>query len=225
MNPATSRVSVTDMWDSVGDHSPDAAKRQVRDVESSGDTGSADDRDGGGEAAASVEPIAARRRRVRSAIEWAAAVAVVAVLAAAGYGGWQAFQQHQTDVAAQQALAAAHRYLHTMTNFNSDNVSTDIDENMNGLLDGSTGEFREMYTHSRTRLLSDQLDDNSAARGTVVDSAVKSATKNKVVLVMLVDEAVISQGDLDTTEIDRARLRMTMEKVDGQWLVSKMELP
>lgn len=150
---------------------------------------------------------------------------MVALLAAAGYGGWQAFHQHQTDTATRQALDAAHSYMHTLLNFDSDNDATTVDENMDTLLNGSTGAFKDLYATSRAKLRAVQVNDNATAHGVVVESVVKSATKNQVVVVMLVDQAVTNRADPEDPDIDRSRIRMTMDKVDGRWLVSKMELP
>jgi Mce-associated membrane protein len=44
-----------------------------------------------------------------------------------------------------------------------------------------------------------------------------------VVVLLLVDQAVTNVAFPDP-QIDRSRIRMTMEKVDGRWLASKVEL-
>lgn len=163
----------------------------------------------------------AGRRRVERRT-WVAAAVVVAVLVGAGYGGWQVLQKHETDVAAEQALAAAQQYMFTLTNFNSDSASDAVASNMNGLLDGATGEFKDMYGKYRSELLDVQVAKNASARGTVIDSVVKSASKDKVVVVLLVDQAV-TNTDFPETQIDRSRVRMTMNKVDGRWLVGYLE--
>ena len=57
----------------------------------------------------------------------------------------------------------------------------------------------------------------------VVDSAVQSASKDKVVVLLFVDQSV-SNTTVPDPRIDRSRIKMTMEKVDGQWRASKVEL-
>lgn len=162
---------------------------------------------------------------MRLLAEWLGAAVVVAVLAAAGYGGWQVYQQRQVDTASRQAVEAAHKYMHTLLNFDSDNDVDAIDSNMDTLLQGSTGAYRDLYAKSRDKLLAVQVNDNATARGVVVETVVKAATKDKVVVVMLVDQAVTNRADPDDPDIDRSRIRMTLDKVDGKWLVSRMEVP
>jgi Mce-associated membrane protein len=155
---------------------------------------------------------------------WLAAVAAVAVLVGVGYAGWALVTDHQTDAAEAQAVDAAEKYALKLINFDSDSDSTTVDANMNDLLEGSTGEFKQMYSRSRGQLLQLQVENNASARGTVVDTAVKSATKHEVVVVLFVDQSVTNHGDLDDADIDRSRIKMTMQKVHGRWLVSKVEL-
>lgn len=148
----------------------------------------------------------------------AAAVAVVALVGAA-YGGWSLYQRHEKDVAAAQALAAAEKYVVTLTNVDSDA----IDANAADILDGSTGEFNDFYTKSREQHRQLLVDNKVTARGKVVESAVKSADTNKVQVLLMVDQSVSNLADPEP-QIDRSRVKMTMEKVDGRWLVSRMEL-
>lgn len=156
----------------------------------------------------------ARGRMTRGLV----AVALVAVLAA-GYGGWLLVQRHRTDVAAAQALAAAEQYALTLTNIDAVNV----EQNFTDIAAGFTGEFQTMHTNSRTTLRRMLVDANVTARGTVVDSAVKSATTDTVVVVLLIDQSVTNR-DVSEPQIDRSRIRMTMDNVDGQWLARKVEL-
>lgn len=160
----------------------------------------------------------ARRRRV-TPIRWLAAVVLVVALTAAGYGGWLLYQRHENEVAARQALAAAEKYVVTLTTIDSDA----IDKNIADILDGSTGEFNDTYAKSSGQHRQLIVDNKVTARGQVVESAVKSVTTNKVQVLLMVDQSV---SNLDNPEprIDRSRIKMTMQKVDGRWLVSKVEL-
>lgn len=166
-------------------------------------------------------PLAAERRR--GARRWLVAVAVAAVLAGGGYGGWWAFQRHQTDVAAAQALAAAEKYVLTLTNFDAVHPDPADEQDMDYLVDGATGEYKDMYARSQAKLLKLQVDKKAAGRGTLIDSTIKSATPNKVVTVLLVDQSVTSV-DNPNPLLDRSRVRVTMDKVDGRWLVSYLEV-
>lgn len=163
-----------------------------------------------------------RRRRIspRSRL---AAVVLVAVLAGASYGGWLVLQHHKTDVGAVRALAAAEKYVLTLTNFDSVHPDPADEKDMDYLLDGATGGYRAMYERSQGKLLKLQVEKKAVGRGTLVDSAIKSATKDQVVAVLLVDQAV-TNTDTPDPQLDRSRLRVTMDKVDGRWLVGYLEV-
>ena len=160
---------------------------------------------------------AGRRRRP---VRWVAAGVLAAVLAGAGCEGWLLFQQHLKDVAAAQALDAAKKYALALTSFDANA----IDKNVTDVLDGATGEFKDMYTQSSAQLRQVLIDNKAAAHGTVIDAAVRSASKNTVQVVLFVDQTV-SNAAAPQPQLDRSRVKMTMEKVDGRWLASKVELP
>lgn len=161
-----------------------------------------------------------RKGRRSNVTRWAAAGVLAAVLAGAGYEGWLVFQHHQKDVAAAQALDAAKKYIITLTSVDTNA----IDKNFTDVLDGSTGEFKDMYTKSSAQLRQTLIDNKAAAHGSVIDAAVQSATEDKVDVVLFVDQSV-SNGAAPAPQLDRSRVKMTMEKVDGRWLASKVELP
>ncbi|WP_242657070.1 Mce protein [Mycobacterium talmoniae] len=151
---------------------------------------------------------------------WLAAAVLVLVLAGAGYEGWLLYQQHQKDVAAAQALEAAQKFTLALTTIDPNA----IDKNFAEVIDGATGEFKDMYTQSTEQLRQLLIENKAVAHGTVIEAAVKSATKNKVVVVLFIDQSV-SNAAVPQPQLDRSRITMTMEKVDGRWLASKLEMP
>ncbi|QQW36733.1 tetratricopeptide repeat protein [Mycobacterium marinum] len=140
-------------------------------------------------------------------------------LALSAFLGWQQWQQHQVKLAGQQARQAAVAYAQVLTSIDSNNV----DQNFRQVLDGATGEFKDMYTQSSVQLRQLLIDNKASAHGVVVDSAVASETVNKVVVLVFVDQTVTNMAVPDP-RIDRSRIKMTMEKVDGRWLASKVQL-
>ncbi|KAA0110594.1 DUF3329 domain-containing protein [Mycolicibacterium sp. P1-5] len=145
---------------------------------------------------------------------------IVALLAGSGFLGWQAWQEHQVEVASRDGQAAAVHYAQVLTSIDSNNV----DQNFAEVLNGATGEFKDMYSQSSAQLRQLLLDNKATAHGVVIDSAVKSATADKVVVLMFVDQTVANKAAPDP-RIDRSRVKITMEKVDGAWRASKVELP
>ncbi|WP_232070540.1 hypothetical protein [Mycobacterium lacus] len=160
-------------------------------------------------------------RASRLKTRWLGALAVAVVFGVAGlaFGGWLLFQQHQRNEAASQALAAARNYVVKLTNLDSDAV----DARFGDILDGSTGEFRDSYGKSGQQLRQMVVDNQVHTRGSVVEAAVKSATANKVVVLMFVDES-ISNRNSPRSQIDHSRIKLTMVKLDGRWVARKVQL-
>lgn len=156
-------------------------------------------------------------RLVRRGLLWAL---IVGLLGASGFLGWQVWQQREIATASRDAQAAAVHYAQVLTSIDSNNV----DQNFAEVLNGATGEFKDMYSQSSAQLRQLLVDNKATARGVVIDSAVKSASKNQVVVLMFVDQTVANKAAPDP-RIDRSRVKMTMDKVDGVWRASKVELP
>jgi len=161
-----------------------------------------------------------RPRWTKRALPWVAAVAVGVLVAVAAWEGWLLYQQHEKDVAAEQALDAATKYAVVLTSIDTNA----LDQNFDEVLNGSTGEFKDMYSKSSTQLRQLLVDNKAAAHGVVIDAAVKSVTTDKVEVLLFVDQSVSNLAAPDP-RIDRSRIKMTMEKVDGRWLAGKVELP
>lgn len=149
-----------------------------------------------------------------------AAVLIAALVGGGGFLGWQLWQTKQVIAAGDQARDAAVSYAQVLTSIDSDKV----DENFDQVLAGATGEFKDMYSQSSMQLRQLLIENKATAHGVVVESAVQSATKDKVVVLLFVDQSVQNTAVPDP-RIDRSRIKMTMEKVDGQWKASKVELP
>lgn len=146
--------------------------------------------------------------------------ASVAALAGAGFFGWKFWQQHQLDQAREAAQRTAVSYAQVLTSVDSNNV----DDNFKQVLDGATGEFKDMYSKSSVELRQLLIENKATAHGVVVDSAVQEASKDRAVVLLFVDQSV-ANTKLPDPRIDRSRMKMTLEKVDGSWRASKVELP
>lgn len=144
---------------------------------------------------------------------------LVASLAVSGFLGWRQWQEHQVKAAGEQAQQAAIAYAQVLTSIDSNKV----DENFKQVLDGATGEFKDMYTQSSVKLRQLLIDNKATAHGVVVDSAIQSASTGKVVVLLFIDQTVTNTAAPDP-RIDRSRIKMTMEKVDGRWRASKVQL-
>ncbi|MDO3638534.1 YfgM family protein [Mycolicibacterium arseniciresistens] len=150
----------------------------------------------------------------------AAAAVVVASLAGCGYLGWTVWQDRATTRAGEQAREAAVAYAQVLTSIDANKV----DENFDQVLGGATGEFKDMYSQSSMQLRQLLIDNKATAHGVVLESAVQSQSKDRVVVLLFVDQSVTNTSMPDP-RIDRSRIKMTMEHVDGAWRTGKVELP
>ena len=170
--------------------------------------------------AASAVEVAETKRKLPSARIVAAAAVFVGLLAGVGVLGWQVWQARQIDHAGREAERTAVSYAQVLTSIDSNNV----DENFQQVLDGATGDFKDMYSKSSVELRQLLIENKATAHGVVIDSAVQSVSKDRAVILLFVDQAV-ANTKLPDPRIDRSRMKMTLEKVDGRWRASKVELP
>ncbi|MGY4711717.1 DUF3329 domain-containing protein [Mycolicibacterium sp. CBM1] len=146
-------------------------------------------------------------------------ILLIASLSVSGLLGWKLWQEHQAEQAGQAALQAALKYATVLTSVDS----TNVDQNFRDVLDGSTGEFKDMYTQSSVQLRQLLIDNKATAHGVVVDSAIQSESTDRVVVLVFIDQTV-SNMTVPDPRIDRSRIKITMTKVDGRWLASKVQL-
>ena len=162
----------------------------------------------------------ARRPWVRRLRRGVVAALLVVLLGVSGFLGWQLWQEHRVELASHDAQQAAVAYAQVLTSIDS----TKVDQNFADVLDGATGKFKDMYSRSSAQLRQLLVDNKASAHGVVIESAVQSASPEKVVVLMFVDQTVANSAAPDP-RIDRSRVKMTMEKVDGRWRASKVEIP
>lgn len=168
----------------------------------------------------SIEPEADsswRMRRIRTAI---LVVITVASVVCATFFAWKAHEVRSVNAAATAALTTAQEYAVTLTSVSPG----ELDSNFDAVLDGATGEFKEMYAQSSGELRQLLVDNNAQAEGVVVEAGVKSATTDRVEVLLFIDQTV-TNSVVPEPRLDRSRVTMTLELVDGRWLASQVDLP
>lgn len=195
----------------------DAAAHETPEVEAAEATEEpAPDDDAAGD---ETRAVSRARRLLRRSIVVVAGILFVAALGLSAFLGWQLKQQHDTAAAGRAALAVARSYAVTLTSVDT----KDIDQNFAQVLDGATGEFKDMYSQSATQLRQVLIDNKAVSHGTVVDAAIKSTTKTKVEVLLFVDQSISNVVNPEP-RIDRNRVEMTMELIDNRWLASKLDI-
>ncbi|MET7770044.1 hypothetical protein [Nocardia sp. NPDC005366] len=182
----------------------------------------------------SIEHIAERRdesrsghRQIPPARTWRDGRTVLAVLAAllvasattAGVLGWRIHRDGATDRAAAAALAAGQQYAVVLTSIDASHIDRDF-----AAIDaGATGAFKQMYAQSAVQLQPLLVQARSVSKGRVLSASVQSASRERVVLMMFVD-AEVTNATTTGPRVDRSRILMTMDDVDGRWLASEVEI-
>ncbi|MBB5915421.1 Mce-associated membrane protein [Nocardia transvalensis] len=147
------------------------------------------------------------------------ALLVVAVVFAVVFG-WKLENRNDRSDAGRAALDAAQNYAVVLTSIDSAHLDPDIA----AVLNGATGEFKDMYSKSADQLKPMLLQAKSVSKGHVVAASVQSASENHAVIMLFVD-AEITNVTNPQPRIDRNRILMTMDKVGDRWLAAKVELP
>lgn len=163
------------------------------------------------------------RRRVRLSLTVAIGLSVllVAAVAAAVTFGLLLKAKSDTDTAASEALNTARSFAVTLTTYDYNN----LDKNFADVLDSATGDFKNEYAGGSATLRQLLQQAKATSQGTVLDAGVKSATTDRVEVVLVanqvVSNAAIKEGQ---TRVDRSRFLMTLEKHDNRWLISNVRM-
>ncbi|MGQ0847315.1 MAG: Mce protein [Sporichthyaceae bacterium] len=146
-------------------------------------------------------------------------LALVLALAGAGWFGLEARSDTEREDARRAAVAAATGYAVDLTTYDHARLDADFQK----VLDNSVGEFRSEYTAASDSLRKFIAQFKAKATGKVLESAVLSGDSERAVVLLFVDQTVANANSKET-RIDRSRMRMELEKQDGRWLISGLDL-
>nr|WP_299577404.1 DUF3329 domain-containing protein [uncultured Williamsia sp.] len=169
--------------------------------------------------AARTVTVSRRRRLLARAVIGILLVAAVIGGVLAGIWGTSLQDREQVADAAKAAEDTARTYAVTLTSIDS----ATIDQNFQQVLDGATGSFKDMYAKSSDQLKTLLVQNKATSKGQVIDSGVQSASRDRVVVLLFVDQSVTNNQSPDP-RVDRSRITMTMNRVDGRWLASQVDL-
>jgi Mce-associated membrane protein len=137
---------------------------------------------------------------------------------ASGYGALPPVASEQNPSPAMDSISAAKDSTIKMLSYNPDTV----EEQLNSARDLLTGEFRDSYTS----LINDVVIPGatqkqiSAVASVPAAASVSADPTNAVVMVFVNQTVVVGQDPPSDTA---SSVRVTMEKVDGRWLISEFE--
>jgi Mce-associated membrane protein len=135
--------------------------------------------------------------------------------AAGGFLKWQDSSARAAQLARIESVAAAKDSTIALLSYKSDTVEKDLEAAKNRM----TGAFKESYS----QLINDVVIPG-AKRGhisttaTVPAAASVSATANHAVTLLFVNQTAVVDKDPPTDSV--SSVRVTLDKVDGRWLIS-----
>ncbi len=155
---------------------------------------------------------------------WLAAIgAALCVPVAAAVAMLTVHQDHTTaaDRARGEALVAAKQAAHDLLSYDYRTMSADVAR----ATAETTGAFAQEYAGTARQLTTQARQLRAIVQATTTAPSVVSATADQVVVLVFVDQASVRKAAGDktpVTRIDQSRVRLTMTKVHGRWLVSQL---
>ncbi len=164
-------------------------------------------------------PSARRRGRLSGVIAFLVLPVLAMLLAsAAGYlkyyessiGGIQAAQRDSVQSATDGTIA--------LLSYQPDTVEKDLEAAKSRL----TGDFLNSYTSlTHDVVIPGAKQKQISAKATVPAASLTSATENRAVVLLFVDQSVVVGHDAPTETA--SSVRVTLDKVDGRWLISRFD--
>jgi Mce-associated membrane protein len=142
-----------------------------------------------------------------------AALVVLAVVAIKARGA------EQVETARDQAQAAATDHVVDILSYDYRHLSRDFARGGAAL----TGRFKGDYAQTTSRVIRPTAEQyHAVVKAEVAGSSVVSATSERVVVLLFVNQTTTSTR-LDGPKVDLNRVRLTLDKTGGQWLVSDVQ--
>jgi Mce-associated membrane protein len=169
----------------------------------------------------SAEPEEKAGRRIQWARVFAYGVlpAVALLLAlGAGYLKWMDNSVRNAQVARDESMQVAKDSTVALLSYKPDTVEKQLGDARNLL----TGDFRDSYTSLTTDVVIPGAKQKQiSAVATIPAAAAVSANPNHAVVLLFVNQTVIVGQDAPTDSA--SSVRVTLDKVDGRWLISKFD--
>jgi Mce-associated membrane protein len=159
------------------------------------------------------------RTRWKPVIGYGVLPATVFVLTlGAAYGKWQATTLTDAQHAASQSVQAATESTLALLSYSPDTVEKQLTEARDRL----TGNFRDAYTSlTHDVVIPGAQQKHISAVATVPAAASLSATENHAAVLVFVDQTTTLGNDTPTNT--SSSVRVTLDKIHDQWLISAFD--
>lgn len=164
-------------------------------------------------------PAAARRVNWSRMLVYGLFPGLALILAmAAGLLKWQDAASRSADIAQSESVQAAKASAVALLSFRSDTVENDVA----AARDRLTGQFLDTYTQvTREVVIPNAKERQVSAVATVPAAASESVEQNQAVALVFVEQTVTVAGSPPANTV--SGVRVTLDKIDGRWLVSGWE--
>ncbi|MGA9873214.1 MAG: h domain protein [Rhodococcus sp. (in: high G+C Gram-positive bacteria)] len=155
----------------------------------------------------------------RTALRALAVVVVLALAVGVGVLFHQYRQSQHTEQARTDAVDAARAQATAMLAYDFGGV----DDQLGSAAEGLTGDFRDEYTTLVTDVIAPAAKEKSlTVQVTVQGAAVVDAEPESATVLLFLNQ-ITTSSEAPEAASSGSRVRMTMDKVDGRWLTSKLE--
>jgi Mce-associated membrane protein len=162
--------------------------------------------------------------RTRRAAWWTLIVGLVlAIVATATLGGWQAVKGRELDsadsaAARQTVLDTVRSAVPKLLSYTPDNVDTTLNANKSLL----TGNFRDSYSSLvNETVIPGAKQKNITAVAQVPAAAVESLTTDKASMIVFINQQVTVPPAAPTTTA--SSVRVGLQKINGAWLIDAFD--
>jgi Mce-associated membrane protein len=143
---------------------------------------------------------------------------LVVLLGTAAVLGWQVREQRAVERARGEALQVARSTAVVVLSYDHRRLAEDVAE----AEELSTGEFLEQYRAATSGLVDQAEAGQVVVTASVQAASVQDAEADRVEVLLFVDQTTRRQG-LEEPRTDQNRVRLTLERVDGRWLLSALD--
>lgn len=145
-------------------------------------------------------------------------VLAAVLVVGAGVLAWTVRGDRAAEQARDDALEAARLAAVEVLSYDHRRIGEDIEEAERL----GTGEFLEQYQAATEDLVEQAEAGAVVVRTTVQGASVQSASADRVEVLLFVDQTTTRTG-LEEPRVEQNRVRLTLDDVDGRWLVSGLD--
>lgn len=152
-----------------------------------------------------------------------ASVLAVLSLAAAGFLGLRYFDARMTENARNDAVAAGKQYAATMFGYTPQNIDAHIEQTRRVLMGSASADYDRLVNDSK--LAAGVKEQGIVSEVTIQDAGVVtgSATRDSAQVLLFMNQSV-TRGNKELVRIDPSRLTYTMNRENGVWKISAIDV-